>query len=341
MTKISDRGQGNPFPLEVREETMRHLFAAFWMVAGLVPAVWGQVAAAPSTTSLEGTWEIISLIDNGQLVDAQTIRAKFDTDNRLVIGKNTISVDHPGNTRQIAYVIDTAGPGTVDLAGAESVGTKGIYTLNGDLLTLCFGAPTSSQRPASFTSGVGGQRLLFVLHRVTPPAPKQPSVPPGQEAIIGSDGKVTTVPTGSTILVLQPPAATAPAAVPAPTPPAPVVMPTTPPITAFPAFRREQLLGTWGHQDNEQIDTVTFNPDGSFSASVTWKPGFLRTFRQPEKRSGTWTLNDRTIVMRITASTDPKHENNQVQSWRVDRLNEYELLYFDQEGKSRIEWKVR
>ncbi|MFM8933785.1 MAG: hypothetical protein ACKOS8_18125 [Gemmataceae bacterium] len=45
--------------------------------------------------------------------------------------------------------------------------------------------------------------------------------------------------------------------------------------------------------------------------------------------------------MRITASTDPKHENNQVQSWRVDRINEYELIYFDQEGKSRIEWKVR
>jgi hypothetical protein len=30
-----------------------------------------------------------------------------------------------------------------------------------------------------------------------------------------------------------------------------------------------------------------------------------------------------------------------VQSWRLDRVNDYELLYFDQDGKSRIEWKVR
>jgi uncharacterized protein (TIGR03067 family) len=323
---------------------MRQLLLGCFLVCGLAPMAFGQAATQPASTSLEGTWEIISLIDNGQLVDAQTIRAKFDTDNRLVISKNMVSVDSPGRPHQVAYVLDTAGPGTVDLAGADKIGAKGIYTLNGDLLTLCFGSPESTQRPASFTSGVGGQRLLFVLHRITPPAPPQPMLPPGQEAIIGPDGKVTTVPTGSTILVLQPPAATAtPAA--APTPPAPVVKPVVTPAitpTAAPvAIRREQLLGTWGHQDNEQIDTTTFNPDGTFSSSITWKPGFLRTFRQPEKRSGTWTLNDRTIVMKITASTDPKHENNQVQSWRLDRVNEYEVLYFDQDGKSRIEWKVR
>ena len=325
---------------------MQKLLLRCSLLGGLIlaPVAWAQVAAQPAGP-LEGTWEIISLIDNGQLVDAQTIRAKFDTDSRLVIGKSTVAIDNPGRQRQIAYVVDTAGPGTVDLAGAEKLGSKGIYTVNGDLLTLCFGAPESSQRPSSFTSGVGGQRILFVLHRITPPTPNMPMLVPGQESIIGPDGRVTTVASGSTIFVVQPPSATAMVAAPASVP-GPVVRPSTPPpVTTIaqlpPVIAREQIIGTWGHQDNEQIDTTTFNPDGTFSASVTWKPGFLRTFRQPEKRSGTWALNDRIIILKITASTDPKHETNQVQSWRLDRVNDYELLYFDQDGKSRIEWKVR
>ena len=48
---------------------MRLLLAAVWIVAGLLPGAWGQ-APTKAPGPLEGTWEIISLIDNGQLVDA-------------------------------------------------------------------------------------------------------------------------------------------------------------------------------------------------------------------------------------------------------------------------------
>ncbi len=309
----------------------------------LVLALLATGASGQDVGRLEGTWEIISLIDNGQLVGSQSIKEQFASDSKLVFRKNTITVNNPGKKQQVAYVIDSTVPGTIDLAGVEKLGSKGIYALNGDILTLCFGPPESSQRPTSFTSGVGGQRLMVVLHKVTPPAALPVSLPAntGTETIIGPNGSVTTVAAGSTIVVLQPQSSPSPAPT-MPTPPAPVVR-SIPflPTAAAPVFTREQIIGTWGHQDNERIETITFNPDNSFSGSITWKPGFLRTFRQPEKHSGTWLLTDKTITLRITASTDAKHENNQVLSMRLDRINEYEMLFLDQEGKNRIEWKVR
>jgi uncharacterized protein (TIGR03067 family) len=56
-------------------------------------------------------------------------------------------------------MIDTTGP------SADRPGMAGIYKVDGDTLTICFGSP-GADRPTEFTSPEGGRVMHMVLKRV-------------------------------------------------------------------------------------------------------------------------------------------------------------------------------
>jgi hypothetical protein len=65
---------------------------------------------------------------------------------------------------------------------------------------------------------------------------------------------------------------------------------------------REQLVGTWRDADG---DTVTLLNDGTFSGN--WKTGFWGIIVPSDAAvSGTWTVSDKNLVIKVTNSTfDP------------------------------------
>ncbi|MBX7103369.1 MAG: TIGR03067 domain-containing protein [Gemmataceae bacterium] len=103
---------------------------------------------------------------------------------------------------------------------------------------------------------------------------------------------------------------------------------------------RRILIGTWGHQDSDKVELGTFNADGSFSMTRTWKKAFRKFFDDDERFSGDWRLENGNLVVRITASTESK-VRGQVYNYRVSSINDREMVLLDPAGAVRREWKTR
>ena len=125
--------------------------------------------------------------------------------------------------------------------------------------------------------------------------------------------------------------------------PAPAQLPPPPPPVRAPAEAdaAKMLVGTWGHQTDEQVVKVVFNADGTFSTTATHKKGLKKVFDAEERTSGKWHLKDGTVTLTASASTQ-KEKIGQVYSYRITSLTDAEVLYVDnQSGQRRIEWKLR
>jgi uncharacterized protein (TIGR03067 family) len=136
---------------------------------------------ASDTDQLQGTWQITALLDEGVLVPEEIVRTRFVQDLRLTFSGQTISFVVPGSlqTRTILFLNDDkANPKTLDLGGAEKVGSRGIYMLAGDTLMVCIGEAGANQRPTEFTANKNSPQLLMTLKRVAKAAPPQPLAQP-------------------------------------------------------------------------------------------------------------------------------------------------------------------
>src|SRR5262249_351302 len=73
-------------------------------------------------------------------------------------------------------------PKEIDLAQADRpeklVRGRGIYSLNGSVLQLCFTFDDKSPRPKEFRADAGSKRILHILRRVPATATAQPEVSP-------------------------------------------------------------------------------------------------------------------------------------------------------------------
>jgi uncharacterized protein (TIGR03067 family) len=261
---------------------------AMWMLIG---ACWLTNAAAQS---LDGTWEITAVIDDGRVVEPTNVLLNYAADGRVVIRGQTVELVVPMTfqRKRLPFVVDTSkSPMAVDLAGAEKTGGRGIFMADKNTLVLCL-ASRDRARPTSYASLPGSGNLLVTLQRA---------------ASSGGNN-------------------------PLPGPPGPV-----------PSYEDEQLrrmlVGTWGHQDADSVHYITFNGDGSMSATMTWKDQFKQLFHQDVRSSGGWKVLDGVIIVNINTSTD-KERRGQVGSFRVRSINSTELVAVDHAGQVRQEWKA-
>lgn len=119
--------------------------------------------------TLDGTWEITAVIDNGRVVDANEVRRNYAADGRVVIRGNQVEMVVPAiyQTKRLPFAVDTKqSPMTFDLAGAEKTGGRGILMAGSDSLLLCLSG-RGQGRPASFASNPGSGNLLVTLRRAT------------------------------------------------------------------------------------------------------------------------------------------------------------------------------
>ncbi len=278
----------------------------------LVPTSLLNAQDNPEVARLQGAWEVNSLIENGEVVSLKSVRETMIRDGVLVIEGNIMRFTNPVNNkkRELAFVLNSdQNPRTIDLTSTDKMGNKGIYMLDSNNLLLCLCAHDSNERPTIFASTSVSKSMLFSMRKLTGNTPVVPPV-------------VTTSNTKPT---------------PATTP----VVPTSPMLT--PATSDEQirkiLVGTWGHQDEERIETFTMNSDNTFSSTWTSKKFFPKLFKGEERCSGTWKLKDGVIIAYITSSTDD-HIRNQVFSYRVSWYTTTEIALIDQKGRIHRDWKI-
>ena len=260
--------------------------------------------------TLQGTWEITALIDDGALVPEDLLKERYARDARFTVSGQTISFLKPNSLekRTLLFVTDERmSPKNFDLAGAEKTYGKGIYVLSGDVLMLCLADADSKQRPGEFSAKRGEPHLLFTLKRV--------------KAI----DKIPTSPE---------PKANVPA--PAPKETAELKRAESKSDEAI----RKDLLGTWGHQSDDWLTMFTLNADGTFSSKKSYKKRLGKFFNEDVTSSGTWKLEDGVTLCKITASTD-RELRNQIFSYRIRTITPTELIAVDQFGGLRREWKSR
>src|SRR5690348_7868879 len=99
---------------------------------------------------LQGTWKLVKLVADGKPAHADLMEK-----TRLTFsGKQLLSIDPSGERQESTVKLDAAkNPKEIDFTvnrgpqkGAKALG---IYSLEGDELTLCFSDP-GQQRPSSF-----------------------------------------------------------------------------------------------------------------------------------------------------------------------------------------------
>jgi uncharacterized protein (TIGR03067 family) len=262
-----------------------------WLISGLILLT---TAGATGAQSLDGTWEITAVIDDGRVIEPTNVLLNYAADGRVTIRGQAAELVVPMTyqRKRLPFVVDsTKSPMTVDLGGAEKTGGRGILLASKDSLVLCFSSRDRG-RPTAFASLPGSGNLLVTLARVAasdgnPPFPGQPPSTPSYE-----DEQL-----------------------------------------------RRMLVGTWGHQDADSIHYVTFNGDGSLSATMTWKDSFKQMFHKDVRSSGTWKVQDGVVIVHITTSTD-KERRAQVGSFRVRSITGSELVAVDHNGQVRQEWKA-
>jgi len=294
----------------------RSLLAITTLLAG-----FSILLAGPSedeTKRIQGIWEVASLIESGEVIPIKTVRDTLIRDGVITIEGNMMKFYNPGTNkkREIAFVLNPdQSPKSVDMTASDKVGSKGIYLLDGNSLLLCLCNHDSNERPTYFASTPLNKSSLFSLRRIVPG-----STP---------DTSTTAKPVSQTTEKTTPPATT------------PVTPPVTPPIVKPTSDEtlKKALIGTWGHQDDERIETFTMNSDGSFSSTWTYKKFFPKVFKGEERCSGTWKLQDGVIISYITSSTDD-HIRNQVFSYRVSWYTQTEIALIDQKGRIHRDWKI-
>ncbi|MSR50912.1 MAG: TIGR03067 domain-containing protein [Gemmataceae bacterium] len=278
----------------------------------IVPSSLLNAQDNPEVARLQGVWEVNSLIENGEVVSLKSVRETMIRDGVLTIEGNLLRFTNPVNNkkRELAFVLNSdQNPKTIDLTSTDKMGNKGIYMLDSNNLLLCLCAHDSNERPTIFASTSVSKSMLFSMRKLTGNTPIVPPV-------------VTTSNTK-------------------PTPTTTPLVPTSPMLT--PATSDEQirkiLVGTWGHQDEERIETFTMNSDNTFSSNWTSKKFFPKLFKGEERCSGTWKLKDGVIIAYITSSTDD-HIRNQVFSYRVSWYTTTEIALIDQKGRIHRDWKI-
>ncbi len=269
-------------------------------IAVFVLAHGTQGVSTARAQSLDGTWEITTVIDDGRVIEPTDVLLNYAADGRVIIrgrapgteaGSVELVVPMTFQRKQLPFVVDdTKSPMTVDLAGAQKTGGRGIFVASRDTLVLCL-ASRDKGRPSTFASLPGSGNLLVTLKRTSSnggpsPLPQPPSVPTYEDEQL-----------------------------------------------------RRMLVGTWGHQDAETIHYITLGGDGNMRATMQWKDQFKQLFHQDVRSSGTWKVEDGVVVLAITSSSD-KERRGQLGSFRVRSITSTELVAVDYNGQVRQEWKA-
>lgn len=142
-------------------------FATLIALAMLGTPTIGQTPAAPQG-SLDGNWELVAMVEDGKIIPMDTAKARLIKDGRLAINGSLVRFTRPsGEDRVLSFVTNpTANPRTIDLAGTDRIGSRGIYLIDGTSLIICLKESPADARPTTFSASAGTDSVLLTLRRV-------------------------------------------------------------------------------------------------------------------------------------------------------------------------------
>jgi uncharacterized protein (TIGR03067 family) len=119
------------------------------------------------TDKIQGTWKLVRLEEDGNLNPGEIVNG-----SELVFKGDALTFvdDKPGGTK-FTYKLDpSTKPAGLDITHADGKKKgetlKGIYSLEGDSLKICFGKP--DQRPKDFTAKAMSGQWILMLKREKP-----------------------------------------------------------------------------------------------------------------------------------------------------------------------------
>jgi uncharacterized protein (TIGR03067 family) len=117
-------------------------------------------AAIAARRALGGSWEVVSIEEDGGASPKPDIKS-------ITIDGRRATFEHRLGTAKALLILDPSSkPASIDIFGLNEefpFGGQGIYKLDGDTLTLCWG--TGAVRPADFATKAGDSVTLCVLKR--------------------------------------------------------------------------------------------------------------------------------------------------------------------------------
>jgi uncharacterized protein (TIGR03067 family) len=259
----------------------------------------GQVVSDEDLKTVQGTWKISAIVENNKTLGEKEISSYLSADGRVTFDGNTFSLLVPGSFSP----------------------RKLIFTLGkeGSTNTIDFAGGTRGGGKGIYMAS--GDNLLLCIS-IGPDAKR-----PTEFATSNEDQMLVALKRlPKEVFKKDPP-------LPVPVPPKAVEDKNSD------AFIRRSLIGTWGHQDDENINYYTLNDDGTFSHTQTWKKAFARAFHEEVRSSGNWKLDKGVIIATTSASTDASRRG-QVNSFRVTTVGKETLQVIDNTGRSRMEWRV-
>jgi uncharacterized protein (TIGR03067 family) len=115
--------------------------------------------------NFQGEWKMVKYVSGRAADDPQEV-----TDGKMVVTGDKLTVHFRGEERGTFTLDPKADPPTIDITMAmknlgKDVVVKGIYKLEKDKLTVCFGL-NATARPKEFKVEKGTDTAMFVLERV-------------------------------------------------------------------------------------------------------------------------------------------------------------------------------
>jgi uncharacterized protein (TIGR03067 family) len=268
-----------------------------------------------------GNWDITGIVDDGEKLGNELIKRRFAENGRIRFGTRSFSIVNPRTEqrRVNAYRLDpTKSPSEIDVTTQMDSVLKGIYTFEGDKLTICVAKNDDDERPVSFDAPGGSDRLLVSMQLAKD---DPPSLGNSGSFIVNSESKPSPSPSPL------------PAPVPAPSP--------AEEARLFDAKIRGMIVGAWSLTDAWGNLTTVFQPDGTFVSTRTWARGRRRLFGPPSDTSnGSWSYQGSLLAASITSTTDPRVSGHRFDA-RVRTIGEDTMVVTDAYGSVKTYRRLR
>jgi uncharacterized protein (TIGR03067 family) len=245
---------------------------------------------------LAGDWVIRSIVDDGQTLGPELIRAKFAQSGRIHVGTRTATriIPGTGERRVTAIRVDpTQHPAEIDITTRFDEVLKGIYKFNGDRLILCLAKSEEDPKPTDFTAADGSNRSLIELELAKPAPPPPPPTDDDAEAIEAARRRDAEIQRRNDEARQR-----------------------AEEVQRREEEARQRIVGVWEYSDRKGVMTLTFRSDGTFATVRSWSKPLKRMVEGGLTTSqGRWYYSRGVIDARVMASTDPRDLGHVYTGW--------------------------
>jgi uncharacterized protein (TIGR03067 family) len=161
-----DFARQSPLPYQHPHEAMAYQLLRREAEA-LIPADDpNRDAVIKEMAKLEGTWKIVSIEIDGRK-NSEAAMKEFHEHSEVLKGDQWTAYHGDKIAAQQTFrLIPTKSPKTIDIFDTnKTLLWRGIYSLDGDTLTICFRQPDKGERPTEFLSRPGSGSVMLVMKR--------------------------------------------------------------------------------------------------------------------------------------------------------------------------------